>query len=181
MDLWKYYLHTLVIEKEEWGHLSNPTSLALYWEPSQESGDFHRTFALVLCRSTFHDCKDSSQRKEFVVSVAVFRKQARYEAIPFSTAANAFWEEADASPTLLLVCLHRKSWLFPDIYFNQSKQHFTVMHNSGGPYSVGHPQRFTGALLHNAYRSRDTPSQKANLPLAFLDNQGKFPIDSCIC
>ena len=181
MYLRKYYLHTLVIEKEEWGHLSNPTSLVLYWEPSQVSGDFHRTFALALCWTAFHDCEDSSRRKEYVVSVAVVRKPTQYEAIPFSTAADAFRDDADASLTLLLVRFHRKSRLFPDIYFDQYQQHFTVMHDSGAPYSVEHPQRFTGAVLHNAYQSRDTPSPKMKLPPAFLDHQGKFPIDSCIC
>ena len=30
-----YYLRTLIIEKEEWAHLSNPASLTQYWEPTQ--------------------------------------------------------------------------------------------------------------------------------------------------
>ena len=49
MYLQKYYLRTLVIEKEEWAHLSDPASLTHYWEPSQGSSDFHWTFALALC------------------------------------------------------------------------------------------------------------------------------------
>ena len=54
------------------------------------------------------------------------------------------------------------------------------MHDSGMPFNVGHPQRFVGALLHNAFPAGDKPSPKARLPLAFLDHPTKFPIDSCI-
>ena len=39
------FLHTIVIEKKEWDHLSKPTSLTWYWEPSQAPDDFHWTFA----------------------------------------------------------------------------------------------------------------------------------------
>ena len=55
-----------------------------------------------------------------------------------------------------------------------------VMHDSGMPFNVSHPQRFMGALLHNAFPAGDKPSPKAKLPPAFLDHPTKFPIDSCI-
>ena len=142
--------------------------------------DFHWTFALILCRTAFHDCDNTSRRKEFVVSVGVVRKLARYAAIPFATAADEFQDGADDSPTLLLVRLHWHSRLFPDLYFDRYHQHFTVMHDSGMPFNVSHPQRFVGALLHNAFPVRDKPSPKAKLPPAFLDHPTKFPIDSCV-
>ena len=90
MYLRKYYLRTLIIEKEEWAHLSDPTSLTQYWEPTQVSEDFHRTFALVLCQTVFHNCEDTSRRKEFVVLVGIVWKLAQYAAIPFTTAADEF-------------------------------------------------------------------------------------------
>ena len=90
MYLRKYYMQTLIIEKEEWAHLSDPAALTCYWEPTQGSGDFHHTFALALCWTTFHDCEDPSWTKEYVVSVAVVQKPARYMAIPFLTAADEF-------------------------------------------------------------------------------------------
>ena len=67
----KYYLHMIVIEKEEWAHLSEPASLTQYWESTQAPDDLHHTFALVLCRTAFHDCKDVSRRKEYAMLVAV--------------------------------------------------------------------------------------------------------------
>ena len=176
----KYFFRTLVIEKEDWAHLSEPTSLTQYWEPSQGPEDFHWTFALALCRTVFHDCEDASQRAEYMVSVAVVRKLARFAAILFASAFNKFRHDSDDSPTLILVQLHRHSKLFLDVYFDQYNQHFTVMHDSGKPFNVGHPQRFVGALLHNAYPDRDKPSPKAKLSPAFLDHPTKFPIDSCI-
>ena len=110
----KTYLRSLVIEQEEWDCLSDPVYLAHYWEPTQEPGDFHRTFALVLC------CQ---------------------------------------------------SKLFPDIYFDQYSNHFTMMHVSGAHYNVGHLQKYVGALLHNAYEAGGkSKSPKAKLPLAFLDS-----------
>ena len=54
------------------------------------------------------------------------------------------------------------------------------MHDSRMPFNVGHPQRFVGALLHNAFPAGDKPSPKVKLPLAFLDHLTKFPIDSCV-
>ena len=52
------------------------------------------------------------------------------------------------------------------------------MHDSGAHFDMGHPQKFVGAVLHNAYQSRETPSQQAKLPLAFLDHPTRFLIDS---
>ena len=54
------------------------------------------------------------------------------------------------------------------------------MHDSRIPFNIGHPQRFVGALLHNAFPARDKPSPKVKLPPAFLDHLSKFPIDSCV-
>ena len=135
--------------------MSDPTSLTHYWEPTQGSGDFHWTFALALCQTAFHDCEDTSRRKEYVVSVAIVRKPARYMAILFSTAADEFRDESEASPTLLLVQLHWDSRLFPDVYFDQYHHHFTIMHDSGMPFNMGHPQKFVGTLLHNAFQAGD--------------------------
>ena len=170
MYLRKYYLRTLVIEKEEWAHLSNPASLTRYSE----------TFALALCQTAFHDCEDTSRRKEYIMLVAIVQKLARYMAILFSTATDEFRDDSKASPTLLLVWLHRDSLLFPDVYFDQYHHHFMIMHDSGRPFNVGHPQKFVRTLLHNAFQAGDKPSPKVKLPLAFLDHPTKFPIDSCI-
>ena len=115
-----------------------------------------------------------------MVSVGVVWKPARYAAIPFTTAADEFRDDADDSPTLLLVWLHRHSRLFPDLYFDWYHQHFMVMHDSRMPFNIGYPQRFVGAQLHNTFPVRDKPSPKVKLPLAFLDHLMKFPIDSCI-
>ena len=176
----KNYMRTLVIEKRDWNHLTDLASLAHYWEPSQGNEDFHRTFALALCKTIYHDCAEASWRKEYVVSVAVVQKLALYAAIPFSNAVDEFEDDLEPSPTLLLVRLHRHLQLFPDLYFKQYSQHFTVTHDSGKAYNVGHPQKFVGALLHNAYKAWDKPSPKAKLPLAFLDHLMKFPVDSCV-
>ena len=175
----KQFLRTIVIEKKEWAHLSKPASLTRYWEPSQAPDNFHQTFALAFCWTIFHDCKDASQRAEPVVSVTVVRKPARFAAVPFSSAANEFHQDFDDSPTLILIRLHHHSKLSPDVYFDRYNQHFTVMHDSGKAFNIGHPQRFVGALLHSAYLTSDKPSPKAKLPLAFMDQSSKFPIDSC--
>ena len=55
----KQHLWTLVIEKKEWDHLSDPTQLTHFWEPTQNPDDFHRTLALALCWTPFHDSPDS--------------------------------------------------------------------------------------------------------------------------
>ena len=114
------------------------------------------------------------------MSVAVVQKPARFAVIPFTSAADEFRHDLEDSPTLILVQLHWHSWLFPDIYFDRYHQHFMVMHDSRMSFNIGHPQRFIGALLHNAFPAGDKPSFKVKLSPAFLGQPTKFPIDSCI-
>ena len=176
----KPYLRTLVIEKEEWDHLSDPAQLEHYWEPSQDSDDFHQTLGLALCWTPFHDCLEPRQKKEYVMSVAVMRKPARHLGLPFRTAAEELRDNAEMTPMLLLVCLHRKSLLFLDIYYDWCRTHFTLMHDTGKGYNVGDQQKFLGALLHNAATSGKDPSPKAKLLSAYLDLPATSPlIDSC--
>ena len=57
---------------------------------------------------------------------------------------------------------------------------FNLMHDTGKGYNVGDPQKFLGALLHNAATSGKDPSPKAKLLLAYLDLPATSPlIDSC--
>ena len=105
----------------------------------------------------------------------------RHDGLPFLTAAEEFRDSAnETTHALLLVRLHRKSLLFPDIYYDQYGHHFTLMHDTGKGYNVGDLQVFLGALLHNAYTSGKEPSPKAKLPPAFLDRPAGHPlIDWC--
>ena len=104
------------------------------------------------------------------MSVDVVRKPSWHDGLPFLTAAEEFQDGAnETTHSLLLVWLHRKSLLFPDIYYDQYGHHFTLMHVTGKWYNVGDPQVFLGVLLQNAYTSGKGPSPKAKLPLAFLD------------
>ena len=177
----KQHLRTLVIEKKEWDHLSDPAQLVHFWEPTQNPEDFHCTLALALCWTPFHDSPDAQRKKEYIMSVAVVRKLSRYEGLPFVTAAEEFQDSAnETTHSLLLVWLHRKSLLFPDIYYDRYGHHFTLMHDTGKGYNVGDPQVFLGAQLHNAYTSRKGPSPKAKLPPAFLDRPVGHPlVDLC--
>ena len=177
----KHHLRTLVIEKKEWDHLSDPAQLAHFWEPTQNPQDFHRTLALALCWTPFHDSPDAQQKGEYVMSIAVVRKPSWHDGLPFVTAAEEFRDSANKTThSLLLVRLHRKSLLFLDIYYDQYRHHFTLMHDTGKGYNVGDLQVFLGGQLHNAYTSGKGPSPKAKLPLAFLDRPVGHPlVDSC--
>ena len=176
----KSYLRTLVIEKEEWDHLSDPAQLTHYWEPTQDPNDFHRTLGLALCWTSFHDCSEPARKKEYVVSVAVVQKSAQHPRLPFAAAAEELRDDTEMTPMLVLVCLHQKSLLFPDIYYDQCGTHFTLMHDTGKGYNVGHPQKFLRALLQNAITSGKDPSLKAKLLPAYLDLPTTSPlINSC--
>ena len=108
------------------------------------------------------------------------RKPARHPRLPFAAAVEELWDDTEMTPMLVLVHLHRKSLLFPDIYYDRCGTHFTVMHNTGKGYNVGHPQKFLGALLQNAITSGKDPSPKTKLPLEYLDLLPTSPlIDSC--
>ena len=108
------------------------------------------------------------------------RKLAWHSRLPFAAAAGELPGAAEMTPTLLLVHLHQKSQLFPDIYYNWYGTHFTLMHDTGKGYNVRDPQKFLGALLHNAFTSGKNPSLKAKLPLVYLDMPATSPlIESC--
>ena len=54
------------------------------------------------------------------------------------------------------------------------------MHDMGKGYNMGDPQKFLGALLHNAFTSGKNHSPKAKLPPAYLDMPATSPlIESC--
>ena len=115
----KHHLRTLVIEKKEWDHLTDPAQLTHFWEPTQNPEDFHCTLALALCWTPFHDSPNAQRKKEYVMSISVVRKPSRHNGLPFLTAAEEFRDSAnETTHSLLLVRLHRKSLLFPDIYYD---------------------------------------------------------------
>ena len=149
----KSYLRTLIIERQEWDYLSDPAQLRHYWEPTDNPDDFHRTLGLAWCWTPFHDCSEPGRKKEYVVSVAVIRKLARHQGLPFIAAIGELHWDAERTPKLLLVRLHRKSLLFPDIYYDRCGTHFTLMHDTGKGYNMGDPQKFLGALLQNLGRN----------------------------
>ena len=93
------------------------------------------------------------------------------------TAAEELWDNAEMTPTLLLVHLHRKSLLFPDIYYDRCGTHFTLMHDTGKGFNVGDPQKFLRALLHNAVTSGKDPSPKAKTPAGIPRSAGYLPPD----
>ena len=103
------------------------------------------------------------------------QKPAQHFGLPFTAAAEELWDDAQMTPTLLLVRLHWKSLLFPDIYYDWCGTHFTLMHDTGKEYNVGDPQKFLGALLQNAVTSGKDPSLKAKLPPAYLDLPATSP------
>ena len=176
----KMYMRTLVIEKREWDQLGDPSHLEQYWEPTQEPGDFHRTLGLAFCWTPFHDCERRKQDNKFVVSVAVVRKPSQHAGLSFLDAAAEFRDNNNRTHTLLLVWLHRKSHFIPDIYYYRYGKHFMLMHDSGQGHNVGDPQKFLGALLHNASASGTKASPKAKLPPAYLHMPALSPlIDSC--
>ena len=114
------------------------------------------------------------------MSVAIVRKPERHFRLPFAAAAGELQDDAEMTPTLLLVRLHQKSQLFLDIYYDRYGTHFTLMHDTGKGYNVGDPQKFLGALLHNAFTSGKNLSTKAKLPPAYLDMLATSPlIESC--
>ena len=176
----KSYLRTLVIEKKEWDHLSDPAQLQHYWEPTQDPDDFHRTLGLAFCWTPFHDCPEPARKNEYVVSVAVVRKLAWHFGLPFAAAVEELREDVEMTPTLVLVQLHWKSLLFPDIYYDRCGTHFTLMHDTGKGYNMGDPQKFLGALLQSAVTSGKDPSPKVKLLPAYLDLPATSSlIDSC--
>ena len=166
----KSYLRTLVIEREEWGYLSDPTQLRHYWEPTDNPDDFHRTLGLAVCWTPFHDSSEPGRKKEYVVSVAVVRKLARHHGLPFLAAAGELREDTEETPTLLLVRLHRKSLLFPDVHYDRCGTHFTLMHDTGKGYNVGDQTEVprSPSPKHRHLRERSIPEGKASTGVSRL-------------
>ena len=173
---------TLVIEKEEWAHLSNPASLTHYWEPTQGSGDFHRTFALALCRTAFHDCEDTSRRKEYILLVCrsvknqhsmwQYRSQqplTNFEMTP-KPLPLYYWSGSIGIPSCSLMYTLTDTIII-----------FTIMHGLREALQCGSPPEVSWApcfIMHS--RLGISLPLKQSLPPTFLDHPTKFPIDSCV-
>ena len=55
------------------------------------------------------------------------------------------------------------------------------MHVSGEHYNVRHPQKYVGALLHNAYEAEGIQIPRKQNYSAYLDNiVYQSPVDSCV-
>ena len=120
------------------------------------------------------------ERRSTLCQLLSYGNPAWHFGLPFAAAAKELRDDAKMTPTLVLVRLHRKSLLFPDIYYDRCGTHFTLMHDTGKGYNVGDPQQFLRALLQSAVTSRKDPSPKAKLPPAYLDLPATSPlIDSC--
>ena len=179
----KEYLRTLAIPTSDLERILDPNSVETYWEPTQEAEDFHTGLALIFCRDQFDDATDDARKGETIVMVTIVRKLSRFPALSMENASVELLNNPDQTPVLLVVRLHRKSLLFPDVYYHQCRKHFALIHDTGcmdEELNVGFPRRYIGGELHSSYEPGKDHSPRAKLPPSWRDEpRPDHPIDSC--
>ena len=101
-----------------------------YWEPSQDPDDFRPGIALVVCYSPFQDLPQDNLRDKKTISMSLVYVPEHWVLPSFMEAAyvvNHAWDAKDPQGMMSLAQIHKRSPFYPDISFQEYKQHLMIM------------------------------------------------------
>ena len=101
-----------------------------FWEPTQEPDDFCPGIALVVCYSPFQDLPQDNLRDKKTISMSLVYVPEHWILPSFMEAAYMVNHARDAKDIwgmMSLARIHKRSPFYPDISFQEYKQHLTIM------------------------------------------------------
>ena len=125
-----------------------------YWEPTQLTEDFHPGVALVVCYSPYQDLPQDSLREKKTISLSLVYVPEHWVLPSFREAAyvvNHAWDAKDSLGMMSLARIHKKSPFYPDISYQEYKQHLTIiplLPSEDGPELGGYTKNFAVSTLH---------------------------------
>ena len=125
-----------------------------FWEPTQLAKDFHPRVALIVCYSHYQDLLQDSLQEKKTISLSVVYVPEHWILPSFSEAAymvNHAWDAKDPLGMMSLAWIHKKSLFYPDISYQEYKQHLTViplLPSWDGLGLCGYTKNFAIGALH---------------------------------
>ena len=101
-----------------------------YWEPSKVQDDFHPGIALVVCYSPFQNLPQDNLQDKKTISMSLVYVLEHWVLPSFREAAymvNLTWDAKDPRGMMSLAWIHKRSSFYPDISFQEYKEHLTIM------------------------------------------------------
>ena len=101
-----------------------------YWEPSQDPDNFRPGIAMVVCYSPFQDLPQDNLQDKKTISMSLVYVPEHWVLPSFMEATymvNHAWDAKDPRGMMSLAWIHKRSPFYPDISFQEYKQHLTIM------------------------------------------------------
>ena len=125
-----------------------------YWEPTQLTEDFRPRVALVVCYSLYQDLLQDSLREKKTISLSLVYVPEHWLLPSFGKAAymvNHAQDVKDSLGMMSLARIHKKSPFYPDISYQEYKQHLTIvplLPSEDGLELCGYMKNFAVSALH---------------------------------
>ena len=146
-------LPTLTVKPTIWDKWCDGS--CAYWDPTQLPEDFHPGVALVVCYSLFQDLPQDNLREKKTISISLVYVPEHWVLPSLEEAAYVVNHTRDAKDPLGMMSLariHKKSPFYPDISFQEYKQHLMIMPllplTEDGLGLCGYTKNFAVSTLH---------------------------------
>ena len=149
---------------EKWGRSSGWAA----WEPDTKPKNFFPNMAMVVCKGAFHDAQDPKLQTTVGHFISIARVPDCVQLLPFEQLQEAFNNYTAAATMVGLVRLHRGNTLFPDVYFQFYREHFTIMGLRDPTIQFGTADEFVGGYLVCRHVNSSNRKAHAMLPLGYV-------------
>ena len=149
---------------EKWGRSGGWTA----WEPDTQPQNFFPNMAMVVCKGAFHDAQDPKLQTMVGHFISIAWVPDCVQLLPFEQLWEAFNGYTDAATAVGLVQLHRGNTLFPDVYFQFYREHFTIMGLWDPTIQFGMSDEFVGGYLVRRHVNASGRKAHAMLPTGYM-------------
>ena len=138
------------------------------WEPDTQFEHFHPNLAVVLCKGVFGDTSDPLLMGKVCHYMTIARVPDCIELLPFNQIREAFNRYNEATTGVGLVRLHESNQVFPDVYFQYYREHYTIMGLSDPEIRFGTADEFVGGYLMHQHVTASGWRAQAMLPPGYM-------------
>ena len=149
---------------EKWGRSGGWTA----WELDTKPQNFFPNVAMVVCKGAFYDAQDPQMQTKVGHYISIARVLDCVQLLPFEQLRVAFNSYTGAATAIGLVWLHRANALFPDVYFEHYREHFTIMGLQDPTIQFGTADEFVGGYLMRRHVTASGRKAHAMLPPGYV-------------
>ena len=143
---WTDKLLTVSITDAQWKKWGQPGGWTA-WEPDTRAGNFIPNMAVVVCKGIFNDAPEPQLQNKVSHFMTIAWVPDCVKLLPFDQIREAFNNYNEVATAVGLVRLHHSNAVFPDVYFQFYKEHFTIMGLSDPEIRFSTAYEFIGGYL----------------------------------